>query len=128
MQVIASKCQGNNASLCGWHCFQHQVKTPLVASISSKVPAVFPVTPLSTRGKETGWEESKPSIWEWLLPFRCLYGQQMGFVLQNYGKTMSFFVMFLFLLKSRRRWVQGGDGKKRVNGQVWAAVVGGCSS
>lgn len=92
MQVIASKCQGNNASLCGWHCFQHQVKTPLGASISGEVPAAFPVTPPSARGKETGWEESKPSIWERVLPSKCLYGQQMGFVLQNCGMGIRLFL------------------------------------
>lgn len=71
MQVIASKCQGNNVGFYGWHCFQHQVKTPLVALISGEVPlrrprarpAAFPVTPLNAGDKETGWEESKPSIW-----------------------------------------------------------------
>lgn len=54
MQVIASKCQGNNAGFYGWHCFQHQVETPLVALIPSEGPlrsprarpAAFPVTSL----------------------------------------------------------------------------------
>jgi len=57
MQVIASKCQGNNVSFYGWHCFQHQVKTPLVALIAGEAPlrrprarpAAFPVTPRRQR-------------------------------------------------------------------------------
>lgn len=70
MQVIASKCQGNNVGFYGWHCFQRQVKTPLGAVLSGEVPlrrprawpAAFPVTPPTTETETVG-EDEKPSIW-----------------------------------------------------------------
>lgn len=40
MQVIASKCQGNNVGFYGWHCFQHQVK-PLCQAKSCTAQLLF---------------------------------------------------------------------------------------